>query len=377
MRKILYFSFLILLSGLTFGQKDILVNWECNMEIEKLSGRFDPATDTVEVKGDFNGWSNPGHILDQSIDPNVYVSSVPDTIFDAEVGDTIIAGYKFFYTPNNWENDPNKIHVLTQQEYDDGVALESRAFNNGTLSSVTNQPTDVLFQVDVNGAVSAINNLPFPVINTVHLAGGTQPLQWPSLGWPDGEIGVMIPCYDDGTHGDVTAGDLVFSTTVTFPAYTIFHVNYKFGINYGDAVNNGGGNDNENAIGANHEFELFPKAWYCETLDTFGIMGLKDFVTDVKDNTPSTTPTSYTLGQNYPNPFNPSTKISYSIPVEGFVNLDVYNSIGQKVASLVNENKTAGSYEVNFDAAKLSSGIYFYKISSGNFTETKKMILMK
>ncbi|MCW9097668.1 MAG: T9SS type A sorting domain-containing protein [Ignavibacteriaceae bacterium] len=377
MRKFLYFSFLILLSGLTFAQKDILVNWECNMEIERLSGRFDPATDTVEVKGDFNGWSNPGHILDQSIDPDVYVSSIPDTIFDAEVGDTIIAGYKFFYTPNNWENDPNKIHVLTQQEYDDGVALESRAFNNGTLSSVTNQPTDVLFQVDVNGAVSAINNLPFPVINTVHLAGGTQPLQWPSLGWPDGEIGVMIPCYDDGTHGDVTAGDLVFSTTVTFPAYTIFHVNYKFGINYGDAVNNGGGNDNENAIGANHEFELFPLAWYCETKDTFGIMGLKDFVTDVKDNTPSTTPTSYALGQNYPNPFNPSTKISYSIPVEGFVNLDVYNSIGQKVASLVNENKTAGTYEVNFDAAKLSSGIYFYKIASGNFTETKKMILMK
>ncbi|MCW8813665.1 MAG: T9SS type A sorting domain-containing protein, partial [Chlorobium sp.] len=366
-----------LLSGLTFAQKDILVNWECNMEIERLSGRFDPATDTVEVKGDFNGWSNPGHILDQSIDPDVYVSSIPDTIFDAEVGDTIIAGYKFFYTPNNWENDPNKIHVLTQQEYDDGVALESRAFNDGTLSSVTNQETDVLFQVDVNGAVSAINNLPFPVINTVHLAGGTQPLQWPSLGWPDGEIGVMIPCYDDGTHGDVTAGDLVFSTTVTFPAYTIFHVNYKFGINYGDAVNNGGGNDNENAIGANHEFELFPLAWYCETKDTFGIMGLKDFVTDVKDNTPSTTPTSYTLGQNYPNPFNPSTKISYSIPVEGFVNLDVYNSIGQKVASLVNENKTAGTYEVNFDAAKLSSGIYFYKIASGNFTETKKMILMK
>ena len=377
MKKIFYVSFLLLLASLTFAQtKDILVNWECNMEIERLSGRFDPNTDTVQVKGDFNGWSNPGHILEQSIDPDVYVSAVPDTIFDAAVGDTIIMGYKFFYTPNNWENDPNKIHILTQDEYNAGEALESRAFNDGTLSTVTNQATDVLFQVDVDGAVSALNNQPFTVINTVHLAGGTQPLQWPSLGWPSGEIGVMIPLNDDGQDGDKVAGDLIFSTTVTFPAYTIFHVAYKFGINYGDDANNQGGNDNENAIGANHEFDLFPLAQYCETLDTFGIMGLKDFVTDVEPNS-EVLPTAYSLDQNFPNPFNPSTKLSYSIPAEGFVTLDVYNSIGQKVASLVNESKTAGTYEVNFSGANLSSGIYFYKLTSGNFTETKKMILMK
>lgn len=372
MRKILYFSFLFLLSGLTFAQKDILVNWECNMEIEILSGRFNTA-DTVAARGDFNSWGR--HDLVPSIDPNIYVSEIPDTVFSANVGDTIVA-YKFFYTPNTWENGDNKLYILTQADYDAGEATISRPFNDGTLSTVTNQATDVLFQVDCRGAVSAINTLPFPEINTVHIAGGTSPLQWPSLGWPDGEINLMIPLYDDGTHGDKTPNDTTFSTTITFPPYTVFEVQYKFGINYGDAVNNGGGNDNENGIGANHIIDLFSTAWYCETLDTFGIMGLKDFVTDVKDNTPST-PTSYTLGQNYPNPFNPSTKIGYSIPVEGFVNLDVYNSIGQKVATLVNESKTAGTYEVNFDAARLSSGIYFYKISSGNFTETKKMILMK
>jgi hypothetical protein len=377
MRKLLLISFILLLAGITFAQpKDILVNWECNMEIERLSGRFDPATDTVQVKGDFNGWSNPGHILDQSINPDVYVSAIPDTIFGAEVGDTIIGGYKFFYTPNNWENDPNKIHILTQEEYDNGEALESRAFNDGTLSTVTNQPTEVLFQVDVNGAISALNNQPFTVINTVHLAGGTQPLQWPSLGWPNGEIGVMIPLFDDGTNGDKTAGDLVFSATVTFPAYTIFHVAYKFGINYGDSVNNQGGNDNENNIGNNHEFDLFPLAWYCETLDTFGIMGLKDFVTGVEDIT-ETLPTIYSLDQNYPNPFNPATMINFSVPKEEFVTLNVYNSIGQIVATLVNESKSAGTYQVDFNAADLSSGIYFYKITAGNFTETKKMILMK
>jgi hypothetical protein len=329
--------------------------------------------DTVAARGNFNGWGR--HDLVAGLDPNFYVSEMPDTILQVEVGDTIVL-YKFFYTPGTWEGGNDKPYVLTQADYDAGEAIISRPFNDGTLATVTNQDTDVLFQVDVNGAISAINNQPFPVINTVHIAGGTEPLQWPSLGWPSGEINLMIPLYDDGTNGDVTAGDLVFSTIITFPAFTTFNVQYKFGINYGDDVNNGGGNDNENAIGANHEVNLFALAYYCETKDTFGIMGLKDFVTDVEPNS-EVLPTAYSLDQNYPNPFNPATKINYSIPVEGFVTLDVYNSIGQKVATLVNENKTVGSYEVNFSAANLSSGIYFYKLTAGNFSETKKMILMK
>jgi len=182
--------------------------------------------------------------------------------------------------------------------------------------------------------------------------------------------------YDYGSNGDPTAGDVGFSAIVTFPAYTTFEVQYKFGINYGDDANNGGGNDNENAIGANHVIQLFSTAWYCETLDTFGVMGEKDFVTDV-DPVSEVVPSEYSLEQNYPNPFNPSTTINFSIPVEAFVTLDVYNAIGQKVASLVNEDKSAGTYNVDFNASNLTSGIYFYKISAGNFTETKKMILMK
>ena len=381
MRKILYFSFLILLSGFTFAQKDILVNWECNMEIEILSGRFN-LDDTVAVRGYFNGWGR--HDLAPSLDPNIYVSEMPDTFYNVNVGDTITGelpdnGYKFYYTTNNtYEGGNNKFYVLTQDDYDAGEATISRAFNDGTLETVTNQETDVLFQVDVNDAMSICNITPepFPAINTVHIAGGTIPLQWPSLGWPDGEINLMMPLNDDGLEGDKVAGDMIFSTTITFPAYTVFEVQYKFGINYGDSVNNTGCNDNENAIGDNHIVNLFSTAWYCETLDTFGIMGLKDFVTDVPKNVENL-PTDYALDQNYPNPFNPNTKISFSIPVEGFVALDVYNSIGQKVATLVNENKTAGNYEVNFNAANLSSGVYFYKLTSGNFVNVKKMILMK
>ncbi len=88
-------------------------------------------------------------------------------------------------------------------------------------------------------------------------------------------------------------------------------------------------------------------------------------------------PTKFLLEQNYPNPFNPSTLIKYSIPTDGFVSLDIFNLLGQKVATLVNENMKAGRYEVNFDASGLSTGLYIYTLKSGNFISTKKMILLK
>jgi len=88
-------------------------------------------------------------------------------------------------------------------------------------------------------------------------------------------------------------------------------------------------------------------------------------------------PTKYELAQNYPNPFNPSTKINYSIPVTGKVNLIIYNALGQEVIKLVNEVQEAGSYSVKFNGADLSSGIYFYRIESGSFKEIRSMILIK
>jgi len=95
-------------------------------------------------------------------------------------------------------------------------------------------------------------------------------------------------------------------------------------------------------------------------------------------------PNKFALEQNYPNPFNPSTSIRYTVPSvtlsegEGSrVSLKVYDVLGNEVTTLVNEQKPAGSYEVKFDAAGLSSGIYFYTLASGSFVETKKMILLK
>jgi hypothetical protein len=88
-------------------------------------------------------------------------------------------------------------------------------------------------------------------------------------------------------------------------------------------------------------------------------------------------PLVYALEQNYPNPFNPSTTIKYSIADEGFVKLVIFNMLGEEVTTLVNTQQKAGRYEVNFNAAGLSSGVYVYRLETANFVTSKKLMLMK
>ena len=88
-------------------------------------------------------------------------------------------------------------------------------------------------------------------------------------------------------------------------------------------------------------------------------------------------PENFELSQNYPNPFNPTTNISYQIPKAGFVSLKVYNIIGNEIATLVNQEKPAGDYKVQFDTHNLASGTYFYKLTAGGVSLYKKMIVIK
>ena len=476
MNKLLYLSIILLFAGLSFGQPiDILVNWECNMEIEILSGRFNPATETVSVRGDFNGWARYDLIVDP-VDPNYYISPNPWIIPQVEVGDTIVF-YKFFYTPNTWETGDNKFYILTQDDYNAGEATISRAFNDDTLETVTNQETTIQFTVNCNGAVSAINGLPFPVINTCHIAGGTHPLQWPSAGWPNSDIGLMTPMYDDGINGnDPIAGDKSFNASVTFPPYTTFPVQYKYSINYGDDANNGGGNDNEAGYADDHFIELSRYMVSATVENVFGTMGFHDLISIVivpveftsftaklnddqvvlnwqtatetnnlgfevhrkiineenelewiaigyKEGAGTTTepqeysyyddienlsatsfvyrlkqvdydgsyefseeisvenstmpPLGFNLSQNYPNPFNPTTSIQYAVSSRQFVSLKVCDILGNEIATLVNEERVPGTYEVEWNATDVPSGIYFYQLKTGSFIQTKKMLLLK
>ncbi len=104
---------------------------------------------------------------------------------------------------------------------------------------------------------------------------------------------------------------------------------------------------------------------------------LQNQFTDVKDHGGLLLPAEFNLAQNYPNPFNPTTTIQYSIPKSVNVEIKVYDVLGNEVTTLVNVEKPAGVYEVEFNAKNLSSGVYFYKLTAGSFTETKKMTLLK
>ena len=88
-------------------------------------------------------------------------------------------------------------------------------------------------------------------------------------------------------------------------------------------------------------------------------------------------PEKFNLGQNYPNPFNPVTNINFSLPKSGLVTLKIFDVMGREVATLVNKDINAGSYTVDFDASRLSSGVYFYRLTAGEFTDTKKLMLIK
>jgi hypothetical protein len=88
-------------------------------------------------------------------------------------------------------------------------------------------------------------------------------------------------------------------------------------------------------------------------------------------------PDVFYLSQNYPNPFNPVTVIKYQIPEVSFVSLKVYDVLGREISILINDEKSAGSYTVELDGSKLTSGIYFYRLIAGDFIETKSMMLMK
>jgi len=125
------------------------------------------------------------------------------------------------------------------------------------------------------------------------------------------------------------------------------------------------------------DFEVDAKGYvYAGTKESVWRTRTNTIITDIETED-NLIPEKVYLSQNYPNPFNPSTTIKYQIPQYGFITLKVYDILGKEVAILVNEEKQSGSYEVEFNGAYLSSGIYIYRITSGNFTSSKKLILLK
>lgn len=123
----------------------------------------------------------------------------------------------------------------------------------------------------------------------------------------------------------------------------------------------------------NLKFEIMSNSW---TYWTYTLIFYVPNWNGIEDEL-NPLPKEFTLEQNYPNPLNPSTTIKYSIPTSSQVTLKIFNTLGQEIETLVNEEKPLGTYELNWNAANLPSGVYFYQLKAGPFVETKKMIILK
>lgn len=188
--------------------------------------------------------------------------------------------------------------------------------------------------------------------------------------------------WDDGTHGDAVAGDSIYTLQIQYnkDSSDVVGQEFKFGI---------GGGDNEGGFGNNHIENIDDSQSTFTISAQFGSIdpvfySAWDFdnriPTDVDDFV--NLPFEYNLDQNYPNPFNPTTYIRYSLAKPGQVSLSVYNILGEKIVTLLDKVQAAGTYQITWNGRDsfgrtVGSGIYFYKLESGNYTRTQKMMMLK
>jgi len=350
-------------------------------------GYFDPAVDGLRVEG-FN-WEGGIYISgsrDMKQNP-----LLPGVIYEAtlvieldtsyQVGDSL--RWKFCANPGSrWANggwEPLVGNFTVFQE--DGATVEVGPFqpNISPLFTLKND-SKILFQVDLSkGATNRYDSsaIPIDAVQFVSLRGSHSVLgSWNGNWVPNDTINPGIPAlHDDGFFGDKTANDNIWSRLVTFPAGTSGgQVAYKYGVYYPGCETisatyymDGWGN-----TGADLLIDVLEGTEVVEVLDTWPNHTAVS-VKRVDNNIPDV----FSMDQNYPNPFNPSTTISYKITKAAEITLSIYSALGEKVMDLVNTYQNAGTYEVKFDAVKLSSGIYFYRLSDGSKIISKKMLLMK
>jgi Secretion system C-terminal sorting domain len=341
---------------------------------ELINEGFTPGTDSMEVMGDTPPltWTPPGAVLTQEISPPTLFTTILQ--FTGQPGTPL--NWKFHGDPANhftnggWEDGDN--HIITFPSADTTLDMVAP---NMHITTPTGDSNMVYFRVDMNGAHERFHNTLITGLKSVWIGGSALPLQWPSQ-WLFSDTGnTLIKMYDDGTHSDSTAGDMVYSNMLVFPSGTPGFVQFKYGAVF-DGVDtlNGGASylDNEAGFSLNHGLTLNLTGGTVYRYNMFG-----DQATSVELQPSNTIPSVYTLGQNYPNPFNPSTKIEYAVPKSSLISLKIYNILGQEVATIFRGYQNTGKYLATFNASNLASGIYFYRLQAGNVSLTKKMILMK
>ncbi|MCK9280489.1 MAG: T9SS type A sorting domain-containing protein [Melioribacteraceae bacterium] len=350
-------------------------------------GFFDSATDQMTIQG-IAGWDSDGSVivsgnremvLDQFQTGVIYKTTL---VIKAPIGGNV--NWKFRALPENrfsdggWDSGANRVYTMGANGAE--VTLDPIVPNITPSNPAITKDQYVLFQVTIPAnagtAKEAGTRLPIEKIFFVGLKGALAELGAWAGDWvaADTATGLMVVLNDAGQNGDKVSGDGVWSKLLTIAAGTPGgKAEYKYGAAYEgmESVSASTPMDNEYGFGLNHSFILKESDIITELNDTW--LTILTSVEKVDNSIPS----SFTLSQNYPNPFNPTTTIQYQLPKEGFVTLKVFNSLGQEVANVVNSTQSAGTYSVTFDPYGLSSGIYFYQLSTNNQTITKKMMFVK
>ena len=188
--------------------------------------------------------------------------------------------------------------------------------------------------------------------------------QHPTLHWPRVEDNLSYKIY----RANAIAGRYLFQNIAT--------VNYVPGLNNYSWTDNGVTISNPKLAGTTYYYRITSYDYLNESITSNEVTTWSNTI-NKENNSTSNRMFEYKLFDSYPNPFNPSTVINFSLMESGLVKLQVFNSIGQQVHLLLDEIKNEGSYSISFDAGDLPSGVYFYRLTAGNFTDVKKMMLIK
>ena len=342
--------------------------------IDKRSGNYDIYSQLINSNGEVQ-WTANG----EEICTELWEQSFPVLTGDGS-GGAIIA----------WEDYRTSPHVIYAQSINasgivrwtkDGVTISALAYSQDSpaIMNDANGGAIITWQVNSSGNdydiyVQCIdaNGLVQWTLNGVAICTAGHHQQDPTI-IMDGSDGAIITWEDQrrGTNYDIYAQRIDANGVVQWVTDGVEISIATYDQIYPTEVSDGNGG----AIITWQDYRVaYPDSVdiYTQQINTNGNLGVVTSILqdpDISNN--------FALLQNYPNPFNPSTTIQYRVSSNQFVHLKVYDVLGREVTTLVNEEKSAGNFEIIFDASQLSSGIYFYKMQAGSFVETKKMILIK
>ncbi len=363
-----------------------------NVDMSVLSevGIFDPDADSLHLRSSFNGWnsSDPlqSHMNQDFLNPDNWyldvsftkkaVNSVENFKYFVIQPDTMWADtYERPFSQGGGNRDVTYLGQADQNidlVYYDDVTPDYVILDDGI---------QITFSVDMTDAADAEKQVPTfdPATDKVWWIS-EQPAFVYTQGWVDSDTMKVLEMTDPD-------GDMVYTGTLTVKAPSWNGFEYVYGFQSGADFNRettGFGDYSYRVRYISQEGSRKFTQPYSAPVDTWIPAENKSTEWEAA---PAGNPTGvestgliankFELSQNYPNPFNPSTQINFSIPKNDLVTLKIYNTLGQEVATLINRQMKPGSYEVNFNASNLASGVYFYNLTAGSYTSTMKMILLK